>query len=133
MKYLSEYVEEATTQALDDAGAFFAFSDEQFKEQEQKGVKYCHLFGGLICPKDNAKNFLAVYDNIIKTGIAQDIKENGKSAIIKRELANHEATYTGDTESTIDALKGYNFTNEEIAQGLRELYKEEEEAEEAGE
>ena len=48
-------------------------------------------------------------DNVLKTGIAQDIKENGKEAIIRRELANHEASYTGDITSTAGGTCIYYF------------------------
>jgi hypothetical protein len=31
-------------------GAFFAFSQRQFEEQQVRGVKYAHCGAGMICP-----------------------------------------------------------------------------------
>jgi len=114
MKNLNNYTEEATTQLLKENGAFFAFSDRQFDEQQQEGVKYISIYGGLICPKDNADNVINGLKNITKRGIALDIAENGKEAIIKRELDNHEIYYTDDISPVVNYLKDYGFTENEI-------------------
>lgn len=114
MKYLQHYTEQATTALLKENGAFFAFSDAQFNEQKKEGVEYVNTFGGMVCPKENARAILDGLSAITAKGIAADIAENGKEAIIKRELSNHEAYYTGDTTSTVDALSGYGFTLEDI-------------------
>ena len=114
MKYLSEYTNEAVTKALDNAGAFFAFSNEQFDEAKKENVKYVSMGMGMICPKENARQLEEDLDNAIKAGIAQDITENGLEAIIKRELNNHEAYYTRDLTSTIEALSAYPITAEDI-------------------
>ncbi len=124
MKYLSNYIEEAQTKVMREQGGFWAFSDKQFEEQKAEDLNiedYTHLFGGLLCPKDNAKKLLDELDKVVSEGIKQDIKENGKDNIIRRELANHEAYYTGSIESTKDALAGYGFTDEDILK----IYKEE--------
>jgi len=107
MKYLQEYIEEAQTKAFNKAGAFFAFSDKQFDEQKKEGVEYVSMYAGLICPKENTDTLHTELENIYKAGIEQDIAENGREAIVKRELNNHEAYYTGDTTSTIEALSEY--------------------------
>lgn len=107
MKYLQEYIEEAQTQAFNKAGAFFAFSNKQFDEAKKEGIKYVSMGAGLICPKENADTLAKELDEGYKLGIAQDIAENGREAIVKRELNNHEAYYTGDTTSTIEALSEY--------------------------
>jgi hypothetical protein len=125
MKYLSNYIEEAQTKVMREYGAFWAFSDEQFKEQKAEDLKaeeYTHLFAGLMCPKDNAKSLLDGLDEVVQKGIQQDIEENGKDNIIKRELANHEAYYSRSIESTEEALKGYNFTREDILKIYKEEY-----------
>ena len=116
MKYLSEYLEEGQTAAFKKAGAFFAFSDKQFKEQYTEGIKYVSLGRGMICPEDTATTMLAELDTVIKTGLAQDVSDNGIDAIIVRELANHEAYYTGDIENTVDALESYNIPDGLIAE-----------------
>jgi hypothetical protein len=114
MRYLTDYTEEATTKLLKQTGSFFAFSDKQFDEAKKENIKYVHLFGGLITPKQSAKIVLSGIEKIGKNGIKQDIKENGIDGIIKRELSNHEAYYTGDITSTIEALNGYEITAEQI-------------------
>lgn len=116
MKYLSNYTEEATSKALKDNRAFFAFSDKQFDEQKENEIKYVSLGMGLLCPKENAEKLITDMDNAIKNGVKQDLAENGKENIIKRELANHEAYYTMDITSTAEALEVYQITKAEIAE-----------------
>ena len=96
-------------------GAFFAFNDKQLDEEKRDGVKYMSLGGGMICPEINAKQLTDDLDEVIKAGIKQDIEENGEKRIIVRELANHEANYTGDITST-----GYGFTRDSIINTFQE-------------
>lgn len=114
MKYLTEYTDAAVSKALDEFGGFFAFSKAQFDEKKKEGVQYVSLFAGLIAPKENAKKLLDAIDKIYEDGMKQDLDENGKVGIIKRELANHEAYYTHDIDSTVDALEGYGITRDEV-------------------
>ena len=114
MKHLSDYVEENQTKAFRKADAFFAFSDAQFEEGTKEGIKYISLGGGLIANREKAEQLIKELDQIHKNGITQDIKENGKKNIIIRELANHEAYYTGDIESIKDALQDYDIKDAEI-------------------
>ena len=126
MNYLSNYTETKISKALDKAQAFFAFSDKQVEEGKAKqgltdDIKLVSLGMGMICPQDTGKQLLKDIDKAHKDGIAQDIKENGKDGIILRELYNHEAFYTGDSESTTEALSGYGFSIDDIVR----VYKEE--------
>jgi len=114
MKYLNDYTNEATTKALDEAGAFFAFSESQFNEQKKEGVIYVSGFGGMLCPKDTYKTLLEELSQINVDGIARDKAENGIDGIINRELANQEVGYTGDITSTVDALTAYGITSEQV-------------------
>lgn len=114
MKYLSDYTQQGITDLLNQYGGFFAFSDAQLNEQKKEGVEYVSCGYGLIAPKENAKLLI---DGLIANGdkaVQQDIAENGKEEIIKRELYNHEAFYTGDIEQTVDALRIYGFTEEDV-------------------
>ena len=124
MKYLSHYMEAAQTRAFDEAGAFFAFGQKQFDEKKKPDVKYYSLGAGLICPKDTADKLTEALDNISKAAIKQDIDENGKKAIIHRELANHETQITMDITDTVSALDGYGITAEEIQAEYKEFYQE---------
>lgn len=114
MKYLSDYTQEKHTQLLQETGAFYAFGQKQFDEQRKEWVIYVSLDGGLLVPKDKAKEFIDRLHENVQSGIKLDIEENWIEWIIKRELWNHEAYYTGNIDSTCDALDGYGITREQI-------------------
>ena len=114
MKYLSHYLEEKQSKAFRDTGAFFAFSNKQFAEKKQAGIKYVSMGAGMICPKENSSKLIALLDDIHQKGIEADIAENGIKAIIHRELANHEAQITYDIEDTLNSLDGYPITREMV-------------------
>ena len=114
MKYLSDYQENAQTRLFDKTGAFFAFSTKQFNEAKKEGVKYVSMGAGMICPKENVKELIETLDSIYKGAIKKDLKENGKEAIIKRELYNYECFYTGDISNAVENLEPYGFTKNEI-------------------
>lgn len=119
MKYLSEYMEERQTKAFDKAGAFFAFGKEQLEKGKAKsGITdnkdLTQLGAGLICPKATADTLIEELNNIYKECIEEDIKDNGLNAIIRRELNNHEAYYTRDISSTVEALQDYPVSEKDI-------------------
>tara|TARA_R110000737_G_scaffold142518_1_gene173169 strand:+ start:654 stop:1049 length:396 start_codon:yes stop_codon:yes gene_type:complete len=114
MNYLSHYTEQATTDALNSNGAFFAFSEIQFYEAMTTGVKYTAMGNGLHCPTENCMRLDRALDNAVTQGIAADIAENGIEAIINRELGNHEAQITGDIGDTVGALHGYGISAEQV-------------------
>lgn len=115
IKYLTHYIEEAQSQLYAETGAFFAFSKQQFDEAKKPNVKYMSLGYGMICPEEHAQKLVDGMTKIVANGIAQDMAENGKTAIISRELHNHEAFYTGDISDTVSALDGYGFTRDDVA------------------
>jgi len=123
MKYLKDYTEAAMSAAYAKAGAFYAFSDAQFDESADPNrdkADYTHVFGGLICPTENVKTLLTELEGAITAGIALDMAENGKVAIIKRELANYESYYTGEITPAVENLERYDITREEIMAIFRE-------------
>lgn len=121
MKNLSDYIEKNQTGLFKRKGAFFAFSDKQFDEKKQEGVVYKNISGlGLVCPAENCKSLMDEHSEIVKEGINQDIEENGIDRIIRRELNNYEAFYTYDFEDTIEALKPYKITLEQIVKVFNE-------------
>ncbi len=107
-------MQERQSKAFDKAGAFFAFSREQFNEHKKEGVTYVNMNMGMICPKENADTLVTELDTIYRECIAQDIEENGLNAIIRRELNNHEAYYSRDLQSTQDALTDYPVTADDV-------------------
>ncbi|MEZ8193214.1 hypothetical protein [Vibrio sp. 1F279] len=123
MKYLSHYVQDKQTLAFNEAGAFFAFSTKQFDEAKKEGVKYASLGMGLICPVDNVKQLMTRLDSIAQEGIAEDIEENGKKAIIRRELFNHECFYTNDICDCVESLEGYGISYDEVYEVFNHIRK----------
>lgn len=121
MKTLSDYTNDAMTALFKETGSFFAFGDRQFNEKKQEGVDYCSVGGGLICPKENVKELLLELKRIHEEGIALDIAENGITAIIERELYNHEAFYTWEIDQTVDALEDYPITREQVQEVFNRL------------
>lgn len=116
MKYLSDYMQEKQTALFNETGSFFAFSQKQFDESKNEGVKYVDLGAGLICPKENVDKLVNGLEQIAKDAIKQDMEENGKVAIIHRELANHECQISMDITDVINTLSDYPITKKEIAE-----------------
>jgi len=114
MKYLQDYMSERQTALFEKTGAIFAFSQHQFDEQKKEGVVYVNCGMGMLCPKENADELFKGLDEIYTSSIKQDIEENGLTAIVVRELNNHEAYYTRDIDSTCDALADYPVTRKDI-------------------
>jgi len=114
MKYLSEYMADGQSKAFEKAGAFFAFGNRQFDEAKKEWVRYVSLGGWLICPTNTAMELVKELNRIHEEAVKQDIAENWLNWIIRRELNNHEAYYTGDIESTVQALFAYPVTAEDI-------------------
>lgn len=115
MKYLSEYIEEEQSKAFKDHYAFFAFSQSQLTERQLLCIKqYVSIGAGLIAPKCMALPLINKLAEITAKGIQQDISDNGIVAIVRRELDNHEYSYTMDTTDTIEALSEYPVTAEQI-------------------
>jgi len=82
------------------------------------------MSSGMICPKGNAEELIAELDKIHRAGMDADLAENGKAAIIKRELGNHEAQITHDFEATYEVLKDYPITIAEIQAEWPAFFKE---------
>jgi len=114
MKFLQDYQEQKQTKLLKITGSFFAYTPEQFKEQKKEGMKYVNMGNGLICESDHVQELIIGLDKIHTEAIHQDIIENTIDGIIERELYNHEAFYTGDIKATLNALKGYHITKEQV-------------------
>ncbi len=71
---------------------------------------------GMIVPKNNARELVSRLDEIQKEGIKQDISENGKEAIIRRELFNHECFYINDICDCVEKLEEYGYSYDDIYQ-----------------
>jgi len=115
-KYLSDYTEEKQKKLTEKLGGFYAFNNERFKEQAQKGVKYVRYGSfGFILPIDNVDKFEKGLENIIKKGIEQDKTDHTKEQIIWRELANYEVQYSySEVLQLIEHFKDYGYTKKDI-------------------
>lgn len=113
---LKHEAEDRLSQLLKDHRVFFAFSDKQFEEGKtelKEGEKYVSLGLGGYCPDAEAKPFHEACDRNWKK-YRGAIEEHGlRKELIEYELANHEAYYTGDIETTMMAL-GEGYEEEEI-------------------
>ena len=114
MKYLSDYIQDEQSALFKKLWIFFAFWDKQFNEQKKDWVEYVSLGAGMICPKENADKFRPLHWKIVNKGIKQDVKENWIDRIIERELSNHEAYYTYEIGTTIEALDWYDITRDDV-------------------
>ena len=114
VKYLSHYIEKKQQDLFAELGAFHAFSEKQFNEQKKNGVKYVSMGNGGICPEINAKKYIKGVIRLTEEAIQDDIAENGKKAIIHRELGNHEYVITYDITDTVNALYNYGINETEV-------------------
>jgi hypothetical protein len=121
MKYLSHYFNGAFDKLINDLEGFYAFSNAQFNEEKKEGVKYARLATGLILPSENVQEYKTRSNAIYENAIKQDMQDHSKEEIIKRELWNYEAFYTGDLEDTISSLKAYGITASEVSSQYQRL------------
>ena len=128
MKFLQDYMEAKQTEVFDKYGVFFAFSKSQLESGKQKiidngiltgGEKLTSFGQGMLAPSKYADTVMEELDKIYTESINQDIQENGISAIIQRELDNHEYCITGDIEDTVQKLEDYpNIDEDRVRQEL---------------
>jgi hypothetical protein len=101
-------------EAIKKHGAFFAFSQKQYNEQAKTGVKYISLGAGLITPRETHEQLIADLNKASVQTVMDDKSTNTDKELIHRELANHEAHISGDIDNTVEALKGYGITREQV-------------------
>lgn len=114
------------TALFKDCALFWAFSNEQFAEGKAKhpieeGEKYVSIGAGGYMPKSNVGKFNSGMKEIQRWFNQATKDEKTRKALIRYELNNHEATYTGEIEDTLNAL-GEGYTPEEVQKELNQLY-----------
>jgi len=114
MKSLSTYIEDKINLLFTKYNAFFAFSKEQFEKQKKENIEYVSRGAGLYHEAGKSKEFDVDYQLAIKEAIEQDLKENGREAIIERELQNYECYYTYDINEAVIKLSDYDITYDEV-------------------
>ncbi|MFK5893584.1 MAG: hypothetical protein QM504_10220 [Pseudomonadota bacterium] len=124
MQYLSHYTEIITTKLLKSNQAFYAFGQSQFDQKKVKGTQYVSVGQGLVVPKQNMEIVISGMMLVNKQAIALDLAENGKDAIIQRELANYECQISCDPSDAVGALVDYGITEQEVQEGYKVFFAE---------
>lgn len=119
---LNEYIEDKVSALYEELGAFYAFSNEQLAEQKKEGVEYVRLVSGLICPKENADDFMKRFEEIVDAGMKERLEKEGRENVIKYELSNYECYYVGSWEEALPVLESYGITEHEVAKVYYEEY-----------
>jgi flagellar motor switch protein FliG len=119
------YIQNKQSELFKKLGALWAFSKEQFEEQRQEGVVYNQIswLGGLIVPKQNAKQLIDQLSEIHKKGREINKKNYTKEELIRDELINKEVFILMDITPAQDALYGYGFTEKEILKVYNDMWK----------
>lgn len=113
------------TVLFNECGLFWAFSDEQFAQNQtplQEGDQYVHIGMGGYLPKSKVDAFSAGMKEI-NTWYKKEVADNKdlRRKEIIYELGNHEAWYTNDIEDTMEAL-GPDYTAKEVWKVFKEEY-----------
>jgi hypothetical protein len=104
-------------------GAFFAFGQKQFEEQRDPEVeKYCHLFAGLLAPKENCDQLMKDLDAVHEESKRKTRANHTVKELVMYELANHECHYTGSYEAALDALKALDITEDQVKEHWAEYW-----------
>jgi hypothetical protein len=105
-------------------GAFFAFNDQQFKEQKKQNTIYVNMGVGLICPKNNAKTLKKELDELNKKAIKKQMETQSIKEIVFKNCSNYELQYSYNGEQEIkDILKDYPIKEIEIIRYYQEYIK----------
>lgn len=107
-------VDNEQTKILDNNGAFFAFTNDQFNEQANLLINYKSLGGGLYCPENNIDNLSAQLKDSHAFKINWELSNNTLKTIIWDSLANYECQISGDYNDAYEALKPYGITEDDI-------------------
>lgn len=96
---------------MDQTGAFFAFSNEQFAAAKKDGVKYVNGGAGLIIPAENVDFYKKKLAEISEEANTEFLAANDRADIIRYELANYESYYVYDITEAAAALADYGITD----------------------
>jgi hypothetical protein len=123
-----DYIKDDLTRLFSDTGAFYAFSESQYNEQAQKGVRYVRAQMGLYVPMgEKYKQFFDRLDAIYTDKGAEFFQLQGLEKIAKYEFWNYETAYTGDTSDAREALAKWQtytgLTDSEYQDELSKIFK----------
>lgn len=120
---MNTQLQEQQSQLFKEFGVFFAFGEEQFKEQRQEGVDYCSVLSAGDCvPVQNASEFAKRLSALHNEARDKALKEKGIERIIEDELVNQETFYTGDIAPVVEVLAYYEVTEKQVTQVYRSVF-----------
>jgi|5B_taG_2_1085324.scaffolds.fasta_scaffold15927_2 hypothetical protein len=123
-KTLKQIKHDEQTKILKNNGAFFAFNDQQYKEQKKQNTIYVNMGVGLICPKNNAKTLKKELDELNKKAIKKQMETQSIKEIVFKNCSNYELQYSYNGEQEIkDILKDYPIKEIEIIRYYQEYIK----------
>ncbi len=93
-KTLKQIKHDEQTKIIKNNGAFFAFNDQQFKEQKKQNIIYVNMGVGLICPKNNAKTLKKELDDLNKKAIKKQMETQSIKDIVFKNCFNYELQYS---------------------------------------
>jgi len=96
--------------------AFFAFNDQQYKEQKKQNTIYVNMGVGLICPKNNAQTLKKELDDLNKKAIKKQMEKYSIKDIVFKNCFNYELQYSfNGLEELKEILEGYSIKETELS------------------
>lgn len=129
MKNSNYYLKKPLRKLFKKHGAFWAYSEKQFKSQKKEGIEYLKMLNGIFFPKEKKDEFLEGLEFEINEAIKSHHAEYGAVKIIEYEYFNHETQISGNIQELKDTLQRYRkifpdeYTDEIISKVCRECYK----------
>tara|TARA_B100001939_G_scaffold334692_1_gene335969 strand:- start:1205 stop:1606 length:402 start_codon:yes stop_codon:yes gene_type:complete len=115
-KTLKQIKHDEQTRILKNNGAFFAFNDQQFKEQKKQNIIYVNMGVGLICPKNNAKTLKKELDDLNKKAIKKQMETQSIKDIVFKNCFNYELQYSfNGFEQLKEILQDYPIKETELS------------------
>lgn len=113
----NKIVQDKLTKIIDDCKVFFAFSEKQLVEglekiNEKRENVVLTGMGGII-PRENLTKYHEETKKL-NEWLIQEVKKLNPNEVIRYELNNYEAYYTGDISTAYEVLKDYGFTKEDV-------------------
>tara|TARA_A100001201_G_scaffold142046_1_gene139139 strand:+ start:1552 stop:1953 length:402 start_codon:yes stop_codon:yes gene_type:complete len=115
-KTLKQIKHDEQTKIIKNNGAFFAFNDQQFKEQKKQNTIYVNIGVGLICPKNNAKTLKKELDDLNKKAIKKQMETQSIKDIVFKNCFNYELQYSfNGFEQLKEILQDYPIKETELS------------------
>ena len=115
-KTLKQIKQDEQTKIIKNNGGFFAFNDEQYKQQKKQNTIYVNMGVGLICPKNNAKTLKKELDDLNKKAIKKQMETQSIKDIVFKNCFNYELQYSyNGFEELKEILQDYPIKETELS------------------